>query len=220
VTDPPIRVLDDLEAEFRRIADAPPHVRTRLLAKPRRPLATLVAVGALIMVSAAGAQVTGIIDISGDETAGLGGLEERRGIAEGTTDDGRRWLLSTARNGDTVCFALRVSSSGPVGTAENCGGITPGSLSAGAAHVGGDPVLFGAAPENASSIVIGTASRERTVGTVPPRGNVPGRFFVATVTNEELAAGVLNLIDTAGKPLGQPTPISLLLRDSSPVSGG
>jgi hypothetical protein len=218
MTPPRIKLLDDLGAEFERVGRV--HER-RGRDSRRRSWRTPVLATVLALLLAGGAVAAGVVLDRPDNTTRLLGSADRRGLAQGTTSDGRPWLLSAARDNGAFCRSLRVGvpDQRPQ-AAVNCGGLMPGTFGATTSNPGSpssSDLLFGTAPDNAAVVTVGASTRfQRKVAVVDDTHAVDGKFFVVELAAGTPADGLVSLFRIDGKPLGDPVTLDQLIERGSP----
>lgn len=216
-----LHFLQELDNEFERVSGERSTKRSTLRVGRRRATALAATAALLLASSGAVASVTGLIDIGGDESAGLGGLADRAGIATGTTSSGSEWLLTTATNGSRACVALRVEAQARlIGTSEYCGGDESSAVRGSVTeHRGMPPILFGSVSDAVSEIRV-SSTEGSAAAQIIDASDPSGRFFVVEVPGGALEAATVQPIDGKGAPLGDDVPVRQMLQESAGSAAG
>lgn len=217
MNEPRIQLLDDLHGEFARIGhehEQKPRWRRKASRWRRAVLAVPLA---LVFASAAVGAVV-VLD-EPDDTSGLFGAEERLSLAQGTTTEGGKWLLATAREGQSFCLSLRVAAPGASPQASvNCGGMTPNTFFGTIGDSGSTQLLYGTAPDRAATVrTVPDQGPSRDTTVVDDPHGLPGKFYVVELGDADAADLRVTLLDAGGQPLAAPTTANLLIKRSSPL---
>jgi hypothetical protein len=214
VSDQDFKLLDELGAEFDRIAAAAEH-RGGAFRAGRRT-STLVVALALIVAGGATAAVTGVFDAD-DPTSGLIGASNRQVLAEGTSPSGAGWhIITGTERGGVFCLSLRVDRPGGPGASANCGGFTPGTFAASTAAASDTRgLVFGTVPDQASQVQARTGDETQSAATVDDPAGLTGRFFVIEVPGDAILETTLAITNSRGEQIAE-QPLRALIAAASP----
>lgn len=210
MTNHDIRLINDLDAEFTRVAQQ--HARRKrrrarsVLQRTRWRTPALVSVLTLLLAGGATAAVTGVFTPH-REPDGLLRLTEPQAIASGTFEDNRSWRLFGSESDAGFCLELELPApsiaEGPV-TYGGCGGglgtLHPASLAGGSSKK--NAIVYGTAPEDARTVTVITEKGNRYTATAidDPYG-FAGKFFVTDLPTTTLGTLTLRAHDDGGKPV-------------------
>jgi hypothetical protein len=214
VSNQDFKLLDELGAEFDRIAAGAEH-RGRAFRAGRRT-STLVVALALVVAGGATAAVTGVFDAD-DPLTGLPGVPNQQVVAEGISPSGAQWRMTTGtERGGVFCLALRVDRTGGPGAAANCGGFTPGTFAASTAAASDTRgLVFGTAPDQAAQIEARTGDEIQTAAVVDDPAGLTGRFFAIEVPGDSFSDTTLAITNSRGEQIAE-QPLRALIAAASP----
>lgn len=206
MTEPRIQLLEDLGAEFERIAgnrDRQPRRRVPSLGR-RTPLL----VGLLIVALAGGALAALDVlpvgtELPAESLTGSGEPEytsPRTVVATGRSPGGD-WLITVTQSDQGRCIGLQLDTRLGKDMTDICGG--PASFDV--ASVGGGDVLpdtrlvFGPAPEEAAKVrVTAPGGFDRIVPTYDGPSTIEGNAYLVQLPRKGLRNALVNWVDKAG----------------------
>jgi hypothetical protein len=211
MNEPRIQLLDELGADFERIARRNETRRRRSWRPARWRTGVAVALLSLVLVTGAGAALDVLpigTNVPAENVPGKGEPQytsSRTVVATGTSSAAGRWQVTVADSDRGKCLGLELLDTRSSVLTDVCGGL--GSFDV--ATVGGGDELpnttfvFGPAPEEATSVrVTAAGSFSETASTYDGPDGIAGNSYVVEIPRKGIHNAVVQWLDDDGRPQG------------------